>query len=349
MRFIQSCIVSLLTVLASVQALTYRGADFSSLVNLENSGITYKDSGVTAKFETILKNHGANLARIRIWTSTSNSQYSLNYGLALAKRAVAAGMTLLIDLHYSDTWADPGHQGIPSGWPTTLSGLNTQIYTYTNSLVKAFAAQGTSIQYIQIGNEINDGILWPVGRISVNGYSPLSQLLHSAANGVRDASSTTKIMIHLANGWDASSVASFYNQIFIAGEFATGDFDILGFSFYPFYGTGATYGALQSSLQAMVTKFGKDVMVVETDWPAVCSGVALSDTAIPVSAEGQSTWVAGIRTILQTLSGGHGIGIVYWEPGWVGNAGLGSSCADALLVDGSGNTRPSIGMFSSSM
>ncbi|KAG6875589.1 hypothetical protein C0992_003179 [Termitomyces sp. T32_za158] len=264
MRFPQLCIIFLLTVLSPVQALTYHGADFSSLANLENSGITYKDSGVTTKFETILKNHGANLARIRIWTSTSNSQYSLNYGLALAKRAVAAGMTLLIDLHYSDTWADPGHQAIPSGWPTTLSGLNTQIYTYTNSLVKAFASQGTPIQYIQIGNEINDGLLWPVGRISVNGYSPLSQLLHSAANGVRDASSTTKIMIHLANGWDASAISSFYSQIFIPGEFATGDFDILGFSFYPFYGTGATYSALQSSLQAMVTKFGKVPLLLST-------------------------------------------------------------------------------------
>ncbi|KAG5636589.1 hypothetical protein H0H81_007560, partial [Sphagnurus paluster] len=108
-----------------------------------------------------------------------------------------------------------------------------------------------------IGNEINDGMLWPVGRISVNGYSPLSQLLHSAANGVRDASSSTKIMIHLANGWNGSGVSSFFNQIFIPGQFATGDFDLLGFSFYPFYESGATYANLNSNLQAMVKKFNK--------------------------------------------------------------------------------------------
>lgn len=100
-------------------------------------------------------------------------------------------------------------------------------------------------------------MLWPVGRISVNGYSPLSQLLHSAANGVRDASSSTKIMIHLANGWNAGAVSSFFNQIFISGQLATTDIDVLGFSFYPFYGTGATYAALKSSLQAMVTKYNK--------------------------------------------------------------------------------------------
>lgn len=103
MRLFKLLALSVLPLLSPVQALTYRGADFSSLVNLENSGRVYKDSGTTTKFETILKNRGANLARIRIWTSTSSSQYSLAYGLALAKRAVAAGMTLLIDLHYSDT------------------------------------------------------------------------------------------------------------------------------------------------------------------------------------------------------------------------------------------------------
>ncbi|KAJ7094016.1 arabinogalactan endo-1,4-beta-galactosidase [Mycena belliarum] len=331
-------------------ALTYHGADFSSLVNLENAGRVFHDSATSStKLETILAAHGTNLARIRIWTSTNNADYSLNYGLALAKRAVAARMTLLIDLHYSDTWADPGHQSIPAGWPTTLSGLNTKIYTYTNSLVKSFAAQGTPIQFLQLGNEINDGMLWPVGRISVNGFSPLSQLLHSAANGARDASSTVKTIVHLANGWDAGGVSWFYSGIFIAGQFALADVDVMGFSFYPFYGTSAKFTALQSSLQAMVTKYGKNVMIVETDWAVSCSGVTMSESSIPVSVAGQQQWVLGIRNVLSSISGGHGLGIVYWEPAWIGNAGLGSSCSDALLVDGSGNTRTSIAMFSADM
>lgn len=79
-------------------------------------------------------------------------------------------------------------------------------------------------------------MLWPTGRISVNGYSPLSQLMHSAVNGARSSSSTIKTIVHLANGWDAGGVSSFYNQIFIAGEFALADVDVMGFSFYPFYG-----------------------------------------------------------------------------------------------------------------
>ncbi|KAJ7785266.1 glycoside hydrolase family 53 protein [Mycena maculata] len=330
-------------------ALTYHGADFSSLILLEDSGIVYYDSATSSTaFEDILATHGTNLARIRVWTSTNEDDYSLTYGLALAKRAVAAGMDLLIDLHYSDTWADPGDQTIPSGWPTTLAGLNTQIYTYTMDLVNSFSAQGTPITFIQIGNEINDGILWPVGQISVNGYSPLSQLLNSAVSGVRAASSSVKTVVHLANGWDASAVASFYEQVFIAGEFSTADVDVMGFSFYPFYGTGATTSALQSSLQAMVTKYDKPVMVVETDWPESCSGVALSED-IAISAAGQQTWVLDIKDVLSSLSGGAGIGIAYWEPGWIGNADLGSSCADNLLVNSDGTTRTSIAMFSADM
>lgn len=138
------CTVSLLlAALVSVaSALTYRAADISSLIVVEDSGISYSQNGVTKPFEDILVDNGMTAARVRIWTA---GQYDLSYGLALGKRIKDAGLTLHVDLHYSDTcnnpyallsiltdvlWkgADPGHQAIPSGWPTTLSGLNTQIY-----------------------------------------------------------------------------------------------------------------------------------------------------------------------------------------------------------------------------
>lgn len=111
----------------------------------------------------------------------------------------------------------------------------------------------------QIGNEINDGFLWPVGKISTNGFSAASQLLHSAASGVRAATggSNVKIMVHLANGWDSSGVNWFFNGIFNPGQFATSDFDLFGFSFYPFYNSAATYSALQSTLTGIVNKYNK--------------------------------------------------------------------------------------------
>ncbi|TFY58553.1 hypothetical protein EVG20_g8098, partial [Dentipellis fragilis] len=176
-------------------ALTYRGSDLSSLVVVENQGVHFTDNGSQQPFERILVNHGSNAARIRVWTA---GQYDTSYALNLAKRVKAAGMTLIVDLHFSDTWADPGKQAIPSGWPTTLSGLNTQVYTYTQGIVQQFANQGTPIDILQVGNEINNGLLWPVGQISVNGINSVSQLLHSAINGAKSAGSP-KILIHLAN------------------------------------------------------------------------------------------------------------------------------------------------------
>ncbi|TFK49440.1 arabinogalactan endo-1,4-beta-galactosidase [Heliocybe sulcata] len=340
--------VSYLGLLASfalrVSSLTYKCADFSSLLVNEAAGITYTDNGATAKFDTILANHGTNLARIRVWTA---GDYDLPQALQIAKRAKAAGMSLLVDLHYSDTWADPGKQAIPSSWPTDLSGLNTQIYTYTQNLVQSFADQGTPITILQIGNEINSGILWPVGEISENGYNGLSQLLHSGVQGARAASSSVKTMIHLANGWDQSGVTSFYQNVFIQGALSASDVDIMGFSFYPFYDTRATLSALQSSMAAITKAYGKQYMVVETDWPEACSGTTMSEPSIPISVTGQQTWVSDIRSTLGKVSGA--LGICYWEPGWIGNAALGSSCSDALLVDSNGATRASIDMFSADM
>jgi len=339
-------LLTLFSLLHTVCGIQYRGADFSSLINLEKQGIRYKHGGTTLPLERILANHGANLARIRVWTSTDDAQYSLNHALQLAKRARAVGMEIYVDLHYSDSWADPGKQWIPSSWPQDLAGLNTKIWTYTRDVVLAFQNQGTPPKYIQIGNEINDGMLWPVGRISQNGYGNLSELLHSAAAGVRAASSSTRVMVHLANGWNWSATNSFYNQIFLPGKFATSDVDVLGFSFYPFYGTSATLNSLKTSLTNAVNKLGKEVMVVEVNWPFSCPGVTLSEPSLPTGASGQASFVGKVQTIVEGLPNGKGTGFVYWEPGWIGNAALGSSCQDNILVDYNGNTRPpSFDMF----
>ncbi|VDB84601.1 unnamed protein product [Peniophora sp. CBMAI 1063] len=325
-----------------VSALTYKGADISSVPVVEQS-LHYTDNGAQTAFETIIKNHGANAARVRVWTAGT---YSTQFAIDLGRRIKAAGMTLIVDLHFSDTWADPGKQAIPSGWPTNLSGLNTQIYTYTQGVMQAFKNAGVTVDILQVGNEINNGLLWPVGEISVNGINPVSQLLHSAVNGARSVSSP-KIMLHLANGWDESDMTWFFKNVFIQGAFATTDLDIIGVSFYPFYDSGATLSALKTSLTALTGVIQKPIIVAETDWPVTCSGVSLTDKSVPVFAAGQVTWIQDITNVLNSLPNGLGQGILYWEPGWVGNANLGSGCADNLLVSGTGATRTSISMFQS--
>ncbi|KIY72640.1 glycoside hydrolase family 53 protein [Cylindrobasidium torrendii FP15055 ss-10] len=340
---LQTFLLGILLLVTHTFSLSYRGADFSSLPLLEAKGQKYSDGGSTKSLESILASHGTNLARIRVWASDS-SDYNLAKMVALGVRAKAAGMSVMVDLHYSDTWADPSKQGIPSGWATDLSGLNQAVYDYTLWVVKQFIAAGVTPAFVQIGNEINDGMLWPTGQISKNGYTPVSQLLHSASAAVRAASSSTKIVVHLANGWKSSAMTSFYKQIFIQGAFATSDFDVMAFSMYPFYDSGATLNNLKSSLNTLVSSYNKDVFLVETDWPVECSAT-LTEPSIPKSVAGQVSWVNSLKSILNGLSGGHGIGFVYWEPAWIGNGGLGSSCADNLLVEYSGAARSSMSMF----
>lgn len=150
------------------------------------------------------------------------------------------------------------HSNLHVTFTSTVLLYSAQRYSrYTLALVQAFANQGTPIDYIQIGNEINDGLLWPVGRISQQGFHPASELLHSAASAVRTGSPSTKIVVHIANGWDSGSVSYFWDGIFVPGALSTADVDIFGFSFYPFYGTGATLNALKSSLNSIISKFNK--------------------------------------------------------------------------------------------
>ncbi len=202
-------------------------------------------------------------------------------------------------------------------------------FSYTQNIVQSFAAQGTPIDilqvsvlipccpyvyisyalfFLQVGNEINNGFLWPVGEVSVNGLNPVSQMLHSAINGAKSVGSP-KIMLHLANGWDWSDLDFWFSGIFVPGELSASQVDVVGVSFYPFYDAGATLSALNSSLINLVGLLNKDIVVAETDWPVSCSGVALTEPSIPVSTTGQQIWIQDIKSVLDGLPNGRGKGI----------------------------------------
>lgn len=198
---------------------------------------------------------------------------------------------------------------------------------YTLDVVNAFKSQGTPIDILQvrfpcfnpmpsntkpsfqIGNEINDGLLWPVGQISKNGFTPVSQLLHSAATAGR-AGGVSKLMIHLADGWDQGTQIWWWGSIQIQGAFTLSDVDIVGVSYYPFYNTKATLSALKSSLTALANLINKSLVVAETNWPQACSGgPTLSETGITSGASGQQTWIADIKNVMTSLPNGHGAGV----------------------------------------
>jgi len=151
----------------------------------------------------------------------------------------------------------------------------------------------------------------------------------------------------LDNGWDWATQSWWYSGVLGAGDLLSTDYDVMGVSYYPFYNSLATLASLKTSLANLASGWGKEIMVVETDWPVSCPSPAYafpSDaSSIPKSAAGQTTWVEDVASIVAGTS--KGVGLFYWEPAWIGNANLGSSCADCLMFDSTGTARSSLAVF----
>ncbi|KAF2137601.1 glycoside hydrolase family 53 protein [Aplosporella prunicola CBS 121167] len=350
----------------------YKGHDLSSLRILEDSGTIYKDTArnnATRPVEDILGDGGMNTVRLRLWVDPLDGSYNLAYTLDLAKRFHDKGYRIYLDYHFSDTWADPQHNNAPAAWPTTLDGLTSTLRSYVNSTLLAFTDAGIDLSLVSLGNEIRHGMLWPLGYVDVDtqsaaartaNFTQLAALWAAARGGVDDAVavgvSKPEIMVHIDNGWNATLQEAWFDALTGSGIASSKDWDVLGFSFYPFYGTAATFDNLQKTLDAVAEKYGKPVHVVETDYPVQCDGAdapALSEPEVPVSAEGQLEWVREVIDVVRKVPKGLGQGVHYWEPAWLNSTSLGSSCQDAILFDAdwslwpksTGYSRKSVDMF----
>ncbi|KAL4100066.1 hypothetical protein PRIC1_007863 [Phytophthora ramorum] len=311
-----------------------KGHDLSSvgLMETEQGANWISTSGNTTTIESILGGGGMDTVRLRIWT---DGEYDLDYTLALAQRFSKAGYKIYLDMHFSDTWADPTDQAIPSSWDdSSVTTLAADLQAYVTSTLKSFTDGGVDLDILSLGNEITDGFLFPTGQINNDDFSDFATLWKAARQGVTNAVSagTTqpKVMIHLDNGWKYETVSWFFDGLFAEGTVTTDDVDVFGFSFYPYYSTDATIDALTSSLTQLANSYSKPIYVAETDWPTECSSVTLSGD-YPVSAKGQREWVIAIMDVLESLPSSLGAGIFYWEPAYLTVAGLGSSCESALL------------------
>ncbi|KAE8350980.1 putative arabinogalactan endo-beta-1,4-galactanase A [Aspergillus coremiiformis] len=329
-------------------ALTYRGADISSVFLEEQGGTAYQNlAGQVQPLETILTDNGVNAIRQRVWVK--NGDYDMRYNINLAKRIQATGASIFLDFHYSDTWADPMHQTTPSGWPINdINALTDTLYHYTLNICNAFAEAGIDVSIVSIGNEITAGLVWPTGRTPQ--YQNIARLLHSGAWGVKDSklAKKPKIMIHLDNGWNWETQKYFYDTTLATGLLKSEDFDVIGLSYYPFYNDRASMGALRNSVTNIKAAYHKDVIVAETNWPVKCTNPQYPFPAdlqdIPFSEEGQVTF---LKRLADTLTATNALGFFYWEPAWTKNAGLGSSCEDNLMVDWSTKkVRSSVQVFS---
>lgn len=336
---------------ATHATLTYRGVDWSSVPVEEDAGRKYSTAtGTSEAIEKIFSASGINTVRQRVWVNPSDDTYGLDYNIALAKRAVAAGLGVYLDLHFSDTWAEPNNQAIPSGWPTDVDDLAWELYNYTLAVANEFQSNDIQPDIISIGNEITNGLLFPTGKLSTNPYNT-ARLLHSASAGIKasNLSPQPQIMVHLDNGWDWETHKRWYTTVLAEGPFELSDFDIMGVTYYPYYSSSATLASLKTSLTNLASTWGKDLIVAETDWPSSCPYPTYpfpSDTkSIPISVAGQTTWIEDVAAIVAGVS--NGLGLFYWEPAWIDKANLGSSCEYCLLFTSSGEAMSSLSAFSS--
>lgn len=282
------------------------GADISFVPQEEARGKKYYDKGKEADVMTILKDNAFNWIRLRLFVDpTAENGYSkegfcgLEKTLAMAKRIKQAGLHFLLDLHYSDTWADPGKQFTPSSWQrNTGSGLEGQVYRYTQEVLNRFIKEGVRPDMVQVGNEINNGMLWPQGKLpegdlktdKTQEMESFCVLLRCASAAVRAVDPTIAIMVHIACGGQYAESVAFYDKIISRDV----KFDIIGQSYYPKH--HGTLDELTFNLNALAKRYAKPIIVVE-----------------------YQDYRKEVNDIVHNLPKGLGWGTFIWEatsPGW---------------------------------
>jgi arabinogalactan endo-1,4-beta-galactosidase len=336
------------------RALSVRGADLSFLPQLEEVGVHYRDlRGRVRPAERIVAEQGANAMRLRVWVNPPAGYSDERRALGLARRAARAGMRIVLDPHYADFWADPSKQPIPASWPTDLAGLTRKIREYTARLVHDFAVQGTPVDILQIGNEITNGILWPVGQLylpdGTQQWDAFTQLLKSAIAGARSVSPKIKIMLHIDKGGLMGDTRWFFDNIVARGV----PFDLIGQSYYPMW--HGSLADLRANTADSIARYGKPVLLAEVAYPwtfedgdgrgnIVGPGTPLPDAArYPATVAGQAGFYEALRSVLTDTGG---LGFLAWEPEWIPGVGWepGAEASNDNLTqfDFTGHALPSI-------
>ena len=341
-----------------------RGADVSSLPKAESLGARFlRADGTPADALAILREHGVDTLRLRVWVASPDGCHNAVKILPLAKRARALGFKLLLDFHYSDTWADPGHQEKPAAWAAlAFEELVGAVHAHTSDLCHALAAQGTPADFVQIGNEINDGLLWPDGRVSANGndFTPLARLLQAGARAAREAHPGTRVALQLGTAVDENLITWWFDGVRAAGV----PWDLTALSYYPhLHGPPARLGPV---LAAVAARYERPVVVMETAYPFTLENadrqrnmVSRPAQLIPgfeASPDGQETFLRAVFDQVRRVPDSLGAGVVYWEPAWtavVGNGWnnrdprSGNNWENQALFDFSGRALPALKAFAS--
>lgn len=316
------------------------GADISFLAKCEQDGVVFKENGQPKDVLEILREHHYNWVRLRIFhdpeASADKLPNDLDYTLALAKRAKSMGFHLLLDLHYSDTWADPGKQFTPSAWSSlTHKQLVKQVFAYTRDTVAAFAAQGAMPDMVQVGNEITNGMLWPDGKLPAN-WDNFADLVKAGVKGVKAGSGPgpkPRIMIHIERSGDYDAAAAFFDNLLVHQV----RFDVIGLSYYPYWHGDLV--TMRDNLSKLALRYRRPIVIVETAYNWTPGREVGKSAQFPVSPAGQLEFLRAVDAAVRAVPDGLGQGVFWWEPAAEG--GL----RGRSFFDNNGNALPVITAF----
>jgi arabinogalactan endo-1,4-beta-galactosidase len=288
------------------------GADVGWLTEMEAAGKKfYTAEGTQMECMALLKSLGMNSIRLRVWVNPTDRWCNAADLLVKAKRANDLGMRIMIDFHYSDWWADPGKQTKPAAWTTlSLADLKTAVGNHTREVLNLLKNNNITPEWVQVGNETGNGMLWETGKASVS-MANYAALNNAGYDAVKEVFPTAKVIVHLHNGYDNGM----FRWIFDGLKTNGGKYDVIGMSLYPSWYdvTGKPKGDWQNAnkdcltnMNDMVARYGKEVMVVEC-------GMSWDNAATA------KLFLTDIIAKTKLVTGGKGTGVFYWEPQCYGN------------------------------
>ncbi len=321
-----------------------RAVDISAFPEIAQADpVFYNAPGSEQSFLGILKESGVNAVRLKLWVDPVNDHASFAEVKSFSETLKNQGFKTWITVHYSDTWADPGNQEIPARWTgLDFETLKDSVFSYTTKVMRELQPD-----YIQIGNEINPGLLLPAGSVSQH-LKQFQELLQTAAEAIRITNENTHIIIHYAGFQDADW---FFEQVISI------DYDIIGLSYYPLW-HGKSLEELKQKMQYLTSTFNKKIVIAETAYPFtlgwndwtnnIVGGVGqLIMPEFQATEEGQRKFLQHIKTLTKEVDGG--IGFCYWGAELI--AWKGSEATDAspwenqALFDFSNRALPALKVF----
>ena len=281
-----------------------KGADVGWLPQMEATGYKFYDSDGNEKdCLRLLKDRGMNSIRLRVWVNPNDDKASGHCSkdetVSMALRAQKMGFRIMIDFHYSDSWADPAKQFKPKAWEKhSFPELLNDVYNHTFEVISAIKKAGVTPEWVQIGNEIPGGILWPDG--STNHWNQLGQLLNKGYDAVKAVDKNIKVIVHVDEGNNNAKFRTFFDN-------ATKQkvrYDVIGMSYYPFWikkDYTEVIADLELNLNDMVKRYGKEVMVVE---------IGGEDDKVENTYQLLATAIKAVKNVPNNK----GLGVFYWEP-----------------------------------